>query len=208
MFTLSQECFQLRIEWADPSATSNLTLLKQNLASAVIDTIFMPFRDRISWQSFLKGVEKCHHRSISSSLKLMLCFFCHLQKRAELPISCSFSTENLNQLDDISFSGHINVSLLQDFLWLSWLMGCDSDTNSVQGLVHELPDIQPLVKSAQKACFATDELPIEKIYKWMLLLSPGLPVSLTTYVQAQLLRQASKFKVSPFYSRRIFMHHI
>ena len=87
-------------------------------------------------------------------------------------------------------------------------MGCDSVTNSVEGLAHELPDIQPLVKSAQKACFATDELPVEKIYKWMLLLLPGLPLSLTAYVQAQLLRQASKFKVSLFYTRKIFMHHL
>jgi hypothetical protein len=73
----------------------------------------------------------------------------------------------------------------------------DADTHSVKFLGHELPDVQPLVRSALKACgLVDDQLPIEKVYKWMLALVPGLSLSLTSYVQARLQKEASKYKVS------------
>lgn len=194
---LLKECFELQTECTSCPLRSELSLLKQNVAVTLVDVIFEPDKDGISWRNFLKGFEKCCQPAASVKLKLLLFYFYHLRKRAELPLTFSFKNEDSGVLHDAGLVGHLTSPQLKDFLWLCWVMGCDAHTCGHKDSPSELPNVEPLVKAAHLACsvsnslMATDILPIEKLYKWMLLSVPGLPMSLFDYIRSRLHRSAS-----------------
>lgn len=193
-----QEHFELQTRDTSYPASSQLSILSQNVASTIIDSIFEPNEKGISWRAFLRGVEKCHQPSVSFKLKLLLFFFFRLKKKAELPTTFSFTNEDFGNLPQANPTGDMNLPELQDFLWLCWLMGYDANSHDMDGLL-DLPNVEPLVKSAHLACsdkdLAADSLLMEKLHKWMLRTIPGLPVSLLEYIQFRIHKSAASIQV-------------
>eukprot|EP00250_Pteridium_aquilinum_P000904 c11084_g1_i1 orf=105-1715(+) len=189
-----QEHFELKVQGASCPSSSQLSILSQNIASTIIDVIFEPSEKGISWRTFLRGVEKTHQMSVSIKLKHILLFFYHLKKKAQLPVNFSFKNDDISDSLQSDLTGHMTSPELQDLLWLCWLMGCNAYTHKKDGPL-DLPNVEPLVKSACLGCsdndLAPDTLLMEKLHKWMLLTVPGLPVCLFDYIQARLHESAA-----------------
>lgn len=201
-----QECFKLQSQFTGCIASSDLSRLVGNVGSALVEFIYEPENNAIDWSRFLKGFDKCCQLAAFAKLKLLLLYFHHIRRKADLPICYTFS-DDVNEISGHNeIAGHITLAQLQDFLWIYWIMGHDSNKVVDEDLPLELPNVESLVKAAYLA--STDEkqqlkkesglwdmeVPAGKLFSWMLLSIPGLSDSLFQYVQARLRRAASKFQ--------------
>ncbi|KAH7280804.1 hypothetical protein KP509_36G015100 [Ceratopteris richardii] len=183
-----KENFKLEVGDLQCSPDSQLDILRQNVGFGIVDTIFHTEENGVSWKFFLKGIEKCHQPSISMKLCLLFSFFYNLRKRAELPLSFSFESEDFNLLPQAGLTGHITYLELQDFIWLCWLMEYVTRPKESNSSLH-LPSVDSIIKSAQMACTDNSvdksKFPVEKLQKWMLRAIPRLPFSLFNFIQSR-----------------------